>query len=440
MSDLASRVPDGALRKRSLSRKALLAGASAAALLALAACSSSSTGGSSAPASSGSTAASGTATAASSSSGSSSSSAVSQSNALLKDAGATAVTGPSFGIVPTGQIVPWKASMLPTPSKLATGKQISVDVVYDIPSGWTPYAADVIKAVGAKIGWKVKIIEATAPTQQAALAAMQEAVLDKPSAIIALVIPASQDGPALTAAKADGIYTVDVYQDTTDGTGYDAYVPDGEGLQKELLAAYAVAQSNGTAKTLIVSAPGFSDVNVPAAQSYLATCSGCNTQLVQFNPTDFVSPSTVQSDVTSKLAATSGVNYIIWPVGGLPVQTVVTAISNSISNKSAKLIVNAASPGSVQLLKAGQIPVVVYAPPAMLSLVAMDDVNRLAQGQQPLAQTAERYPVSYWTSQNSPAPNYPAITAAQLAQANWLAPYSQAWGVQLQSTLLGVSG
>ena len=428
MNDLSSR---GVSRQRSRPRLALLAGASAAALVALAACSSSSSGSSSTTGS--------TTSPSSPAAASSSSSAVSQSKTLLNEAAATAVTGPSFGIVPTNQIVPWTASMMPAPSKLATGKQISVDVVYDIPAGYTPYAADLIKAVGAKIGWKVKIIEAAAPTQQAALAAMQAAVLDKPTAIIAVVIPANQVGPALTAAKAAGIYTIDVHQDTTDGAGYDAYVPDGEGVQKALLAAYAVAQSNGTAKTLIVSAPGFSDVNVPAAQSYLASCSGCSTQLAQFNSTDFTNPVAVQSDVTSKLASVSGVNYIIWPDGALPIQTVITAISNSITSKSTKLIVNDAAPGSVQLLKSGQIPVVVGAPAAMTALVAMDDVNRLVLGQQPLAQTAQRYPVSYWTTQNSPAATYPAITAAQLQQADWLAPFEQAWGVQLKSVILGVS-
>ena len=436
MNDLSPRVYHWVPRKRSRSRKALLAGASAAALLALAACSSGGSGSSSATGNSGggSTAPSGTAPAVSSSS------VLDQSNALLSAAAAAAVTGPSFGTVPTDQIVPWTASKMPAPSKLATGKQISVDVVYDIPAGYTPYAADLIKAVGAKIGWKVKIIEAAAPTQQAALAAMQQAVLDKPTAIIAVVIPANQVGPALTAAKAAGIYTIDMHQDTTDGAGYDAYVPDGEGVQKALLAAYAVAQSKGTAKTLIVSAPGFSDVNVPASQSYLDSCSGCSTQLVQFNSTDFTSPTAVQSDVTAKLASVSGVNYMIWPDGALPIQTVITAISGSITSKSTKLIVNDAAPGSVQLLKSGQIPVVVYAPAAMTALVAMDDVNRMVQGQQPLAQTAQRYPVSYWTTQNSPAPTYPAITAAQLQQADWLSPFEQAWGVQLKSLILGVSG
>ena len=148
----------------------------------------------------------------------------------------------------------------------------------------------------------------------------------------------------------------------------------------------------------------------------------------------------MQSDVTSKLASTSGSNYMIWPDGGLPIQTVVTAISNSITSKNTKLLVNDASPGAVQLLKAGQVPVVVYAPADMPPLVAMDDVNRMVQGQQPLAQTAERYPVSYWTTQNSPEPTFQAITAAQLQQADWLSPFEQAWGVQLKSVILGVTG
>src|SRR5580704_6980186 len=188
MNDLVSRVHDDVSRQRSSSYKALLAGISAAALLALAACSSGSSGSSSATSST---------SPSSAAAAGSSSSVLSQSKALLSEAAATAVTGPSFGTVPVNQIVPWTAAMMPTPSKLATGKQISVDVVYSIPEGYTPYAAHVIQAVGAKIGWKVKVIEATAPTQPADLTAMQQAVLDKPTAIIALVIPATYVAPAL---------------------------------------------------------------------------------------------------------------------------------------------------------------------------------------------------------------------------------------------------
>jgi hypothetical protein len=425
MNHPASRERNAAPRYAPNSRRALLTAAAVASLLALAACSS---GGGSKPASDG-TPTGGTAT---------ESAVLTQSRTLLKNAAASAVTGPSVGKVPASQIVPWTPSLMPAPVNLPTGKSIRIDVVYAIPVGFTPYSAHLIQVIAQKLGWQVKVIQATANTAQAALAAMQQAVLDKPTAIITSVIPGVWVGQALAKAKSEGIYTIDMHQDSTDGPGYDAWVPDGEGIQKALLAAYAVTQSKGSAKTLLVTAPGFSDSNIPATAAYLGKCSGCSTTTTQFNPADFTDPATVQSDVTAKLAAGTNPGYIVWPDGGLPIQPVINAISASSTDTTAKVLINDASPGSIQPLKAGQLPIVVYAPSALMPLIAVDDVNRMVQGQKPLAENALRFPVSYWTTQNSPAPSYPAITAAQLKNTDWLSPYEKAWHIKLKSALLAV--
>ena len=180
-----------------------------AALATLAACSSSSS-------SSGSSAA--TSSDSSSASSSGGDAYVTQSQQLLDRAHAAAVTGPSFGTVPASSIVPWKASDMPA-ATAPPSKPLKVDVVYGIPSGYVPYAAHLIKAIGTKLGWSVTIFPASSPTQPAELAAMQQALLGKPNAIISVVIPAVWVGPALASAKAAGIYTVDIHQDSTDGNG-----------------------------------------------------------------------------------------------------------------------------------------------------------------------------------------------------------------------------
>ena len=250
-----------------------------------------------------------------------------------------------------------------------------------------PYAAHLIKAIGTKLGWSVTIFPASSPTQPAELAAMQQALLGKPNAIISVVIPAVWVGPALTAAKAAGIYTVDIHQDSTDGTGYSAVVPSAEGVQKALLAAWAVAKTNGKANTMLVEAPGFSDVNVGAAQSYLQACSGCTTVIQQFNPTSFTDPTQIQSNASSALSAHPSVNYVIWPTGGLPLTPVLDGMS-AAPDTDAQLLVDDASPEDVQLLSQGKLPLVVEGPGALLVLEAIDNINRLEQGKQALAETA----------------------------------------------------
>lgn len=411
----------------------------AVALTALGACSSAAPGSSSASSPASNSPAASTPAAASSAAASPvGSTYLQQSQQLLDKAHAAAVTGPSFGTVPVSDVVPWQSSAIPMPVA-PPGKPLKVAVTYGIPSGYVPYAAHLIKAIGTKLGWTVSVFPASATTQAAELAAMQQALLVKPDVIISVVIPAVWVGPALAAAKAAGIYTVDIHQDSTDGTGYSAVVPSAEGVQNAMLAAWAVTHTNGKSDTMLVDAPGFSDVNIGAAQSYLQACGGCSTLTQQFNPTSFTDPTQLQSNAKSALSAHSRVNYVIWPTGGLPLTPVLDGIAAS-PDSGAQLLVDDASPENVQLLSEGKLPVVVEGPGAILVLEAIDDVNRLEAGQPALAETALRIPISYWTKSEAPAPTFPAITKAQLQANDWLSPFATAWHVpQLESVILGVA-
>jgi len=427
VKDIGVRYP---LRTRSARRNTLMqALIGSTALAALAACSSS--GGTS-------TSQASTGAATSSSNGGVVAAYVSQSQQLLNTAAKAAVTGPSVGTAPLGEIVPWSASAMPAPSALATGKTIRVDVVYTYPVGSPPYLAHLIQAIGAKLNWKIKVFQAASPTQQGALTVMQQAILDKPNAIIAAVVPAPYVMQALQQAKAEGIYTVAIHADEPSDPGYDAYVPEGEGIQKEILGAWIVANSGGKGKTLLVSAPGFADADVPAAAQFLQGCSGCSSKTVQFNPNVFLDPTAEQSNIAATLTANPGTQYLLWAEGAVPLQGALNAIQQS-ADKTVQLVMNTAAPQSIQLLKAGQVPMVVHSPEAMLAVLALDQVNRLVQGQKALAGDAFRLPITYWTKDNAPDPTYSAITAAQLKENDWLAPYEKAWGVSLKDAILSVN-
>lgn len=373
-----------------------------------------------------------------SSGGSGDSADVARSQDLLDKAHAAAVTGPSVGVVPTADIVPWKASDMPAPTAPPSGP-LHVDVMYSFPAGFPPYAAGMVKALGEKLGWTVNVFGASTPTQQGALAAMQQAVLDKPDAIIAIATPATWVSPALDEARKDGIYTIDVNQDSSTGKGYDAYVPGAKGVQKALVGAWAVAKSEGTAHTVLFEAPGFTDVNVPAAKDYLDKCSGCAAEVQSLNSNAFVDPTQTQSSVSAALSNRSSVDYVVWPTGGLQLTPVLNGISTS-RNRDAELIVDEPSAENMQLLAAGKIPVVVQAPAVLLLLEAIDNVNRLVQSKGAIPEGSLRPPVSYWTQGDAPHPTFSAITEAQLAANDWLTPFEEAWHVQLKNTILGVSG
>lgn len=364
---------------------------------------------------------------------------VSESQTLLDEATSGTLTGPAAGTVATDQLVPWKAEDMPAAEKLPSGS-VKVAVVYAFPVGSPVYAGHMIEAIGKELGWDVNVFPASTPTPQGAAAAMQQALLAKPQAIIVAATPGPWVSQQLDQAKAAGIKTVSIHGNSQSSPGFDAYTPAAEGVQKSLLGAYIVAKSDGSSKTLLMSAPGFDDAEVPAAAAFLKGCSDCSTEDIQYNPDVFTDPTKLQSSVQATLAANPDTDYILWPQGSAPMQGALNAIGTSQA-RDAKLIANTAGPQSVQLLKDGQIPVVVNVPEAMMNIVAMDQVMRLVQGDAPLAEDAARYPVAVWTKDNAPdAADYASITKAQLSAADWLSPFAKAWGVDnLKDLVVGVS-
>ena len=298
-----------------------------------------------------------------------------------------------------------------------------------------------ITAIGEKLGWTVNTIQAATPDPPGALAAVRQAVLGEPDAIITIVMPAPWVAQALTEATDQGIKTVEIYGNENFGPGYDGYVSPAAGVQMSLLGAWAVTDSDGKANSLTVGAPGFEDAEAAAAAEYLKGCSGCKTDNLDVAVADFFDQTKMQANVTAALATRPDLNYLIWPQGGAPMQGALSGIRSSRAPDTVA-ITDAAGPQTVQLLADGTMPVLAQVPDPMLVLVAIDQVSRLVQGQPALTPDEVVLPVSLWTKDNPKVdPTFPAIAAAQIEQNDFVTPFATAWGIDdLKDIILGVEG
>jgi len=362
---------------------------------------------------------------------------VKQSQALLDMAAKQAITGPAQGIVPAADLKPWTPEDMPVP--VAAGKKsVKVAVVTAFPAGFPVYAAALLKAIGAELGWQVQTFAAATPDPAGASAAMNQAILTKPDVIIAPAVPSVFIAQGLAQAKAKGIKTIDLHGDSVTGPGFDAYVPASEGVQKALLGAWAVAKSDGKANAVVAGSPPFADANAAAAIDYIKACTGCKVKGVEFSPDVFSDPTKTPASLASAISS-ADVDYVIFPNGSTPLQGALNGIKASRS-KNAQLLVNSPGPPTVQYVRDGQTPMLAWVPPALMVLTAIDDVNRMMAGAAPLDEQDLRMPVSYWTKENAPKPELGAMTAAELQSADFLTPFEKAWGIQLKDVILGVTG
>lgn len=363
---------------------------------------------------------------------------VDTSQSLLDTAEQSAITGPAVGTIPAEDLVAWTSADIPAPAALPSDP-VDVAVITVYPVGFPIYGADLIKTIGGDLGWNVRAFQAATPDAQGAQAAINQAILTKPDAIVTLAVPAPYVAQGLATAKSKGISTVAIHGDAPNDPGFDAYVPASEGVQKALIGAYAVAQSEGAGEVMVVSSPPFGDANVKAAEEYVDACSGCTLDSVQFSPDVFNDQTKMPSQLSAAVKSPS-VDFVVFPNGSIPLDGALNGIKASRS-RDAQMLINNPGPPTMQYLADGRIPVAVNVPYPLLVLTALDQVNRLVAGQAPLAGEDLRMPVSYWTKADGIEPTWQAMTAAQIEANDYVTPFQEAWGVaDLKTVILDVEG
>lgn len=195
---------------------------------------------------------------------------------------------------------------------------------------------------------------------------MDQAISSKVNAIDLLAgIPPDQLAPQIQQAKNAGIPTVDTNErDTTQPTQsyVAAYAFAPFDLAGQLMAAWAVQQTQGKADVLVVTSNA--DTSSQAVQNGVMSemqqvCSSCKVSAVNVNPTDWASK--LQTTVEGKLSSDPGINYIL-----------------PVFDSMAQFI----APGIVAAGKSGQVHVASFnGTPAILDMIRTGDVVTMDVGE-----------------------------------------------------------
>lgn len=203
-------------------------------------------------------------------------------------------------IIPDGDIVQFSKDLVESsltasegftpssegPTAQADGSRIAF-VGGDLTNGGISTVASGVEEAAGVIGWTVDSYDGKA-TAQGRTDAMNQAIASQPAAIIVGGFDPTEQAAAITQATDAGIVVVGWHAGTDSGPGNGMFtnVTTDPLKVSQLAAAYAVADSDGTAGAVIFT-DGQYDIAVlkaDAMEAYIKACEGCSVLSYQDSP------------------------------------------------------------------------------------------------------------------------------------------------------------
>jgi len=309
------------------------------------------------------------------------------------------------------------------------------------PTGSYQAISKILTNAAAALGWQVKTVYAEF-TPQSYQEQMSAAVRAHPDAIVAGAIPPTLVKQQLAEAKAAGIKTVNFSGADILGPGFDAQIPTSFNVQNEMLGAYTVAESEGTAKAVWVN-PGaaYAQLFNNTYAEFLEQCDGC--EIKEAKPTEaaVVTPSEAGPFVSSTLQQNPTAEYLLWLFSEPTFPSALAAVKSAGS--SVNLIAPQGTPASLEAVIKGESPTVAGDPFTPTDLQVLDVLLRMFEGGKVPAKANEwTAPTLIWSanSKELPEPTIRGIEEWTAENSGWdfLAEYEKAWGVSLAKVFDGV--
>ncbi|WP_338894411.1 substrate-binding domain-containing protein [Streptomyces sp. TG1A-60] len=213
--------------------------------------------------------------------------------------------------------------------------------------------ADFFTEAAKELGWQVKQI-ATQGTPESVQAAYEQAVRDKPDAVVASGFPRAVYAKQLAQLKAAGIPVIQSNADDVTGDGISLLKngPKDVGVQGEMLASWVVSNSGAKADTVYFDLPAYTilkPVKDSFAAKYKEWCDGCALDNVDV-PITAVGKD-MPDRVVSYLRSHPKVTYVVFSLGLLNVGVPAAMKTAGITGKH--IVVNVGDAQNYQYIQGG---------------------------------------------------------------------------------------
>jgi len=213
--------------------------------------------------------------------------------------------------------------------------------------------ADFFTGAAGQLGWKVKQI-ATQGTPESVQAAYEQAVRDKPDAVVASGFPRAVYAKQLAQLKAAGIPVIQSNADLVAGDGISLLKngPKDVAVQGEMIASWVVADSGGKADTVYFDLPAYTilkPVKDSFATKYKQWCPTCGLDSVDV-PITAVGKD-MPDRVVSYLRSHPKVTHVVFSLGLLNVGVPAALKTAGITGKH--IVVNVGDAQNYQYIQSG---------------------------------------------------------------------------------------
>ncbi|MEW2398223.1 substrate-binding domain-containing protein [Streptomyces sp. NPDC046862] len=213
--------------------------------------------------------------------------------------------------------------------------------------------ADFFTEAAGELGWHVKRI-ATQGTPESVQAAYEQAVRDKPDAVVASGFPRAVYAKQLAQLKAAGIPVIQSNADDVVGKGVSLLKngPKDVGIQGQMLASWVVSNSGAKANTVYFDLPAYTilkPVKDAFAAKYKEWCEGCALDQVDV-PITAVGKD-MPDRVVSYLRSHPKVTHVVFSLGLLNVGVPTALKTAGITGKH--IVVNVGDAQNYQYIQSG---------------------------------------------------------------------------------------
>ncbi|CAM5256909.1 sugar ABC transporter substrate-binding protein [Streptomyces aurantiogriseus] len=245
-----------------------------------------------------------------------------------------------------------------------TGIPVTEPVGKDIPQGKTidfilcgvqscKDLADFFTAGARELGWTVKQIP-TQGTPESVQAAYEQAVRDKPDAVVGSGFPRAVYAKQLAQLKAAGIPVIQSNADDVVGDGISLLKngPKDVGIQGEMIASWVVSAGDGKADAVYFDLPAYTilkPVKESFAAKYKEWCAGCGLDTVEV-PITAVGKD-MPDRVVSYLRSHPKVTHVVFSLGLLNVGVPAALKTAGITGKH--IVVNVGDAQNYQYIEGG---------------------------------------------------------------------------------------
>ena len=240
-------------------------------------------------------------------------------------------------------------------------------------------AGNYVLEAAKALGWNAEVIDGQF-NPEVWLTAFDSAIAKKPDAIIAIAIPDVAVDAKLAAAREAGIVTVSIADTPASNSqnGYDAYVSYRMPLMHQVLAYAVIAETGGTANTILINDSGFPNL-VTSNEEYagvMAKCTGCVVSQVEWTTGDALDPVKTDAVITAALAANPDATHIVLPYS-IPLTSVIESVRKAGKGDTVKVVTKDGDAVGLSAVVKGGSP---YLPGVGLDWVAYAGIDQVARG------------------------------------------------------------